>query len=193
MKKEIIIFMLIFSLLIVGCGNKKVKRISVDEVTDISGYWNDTDSKLVAEKMTQDCLSHKWLMDFGKKNGKKPVIIVGQIVNKSMEHIAIATFIKDIERSFVNSGTVKVVASVEEKGNVRKERISQQDFASLDTRKKLRNELGADYIMLGTVSMIIDENAKKQVRFYQINLELIDIETTEKVWIGEKKIKKLIE
>ncbi len=29
--------------------------------------------------------------------------------------------------------------------------------------------------------------------FYTVNLELIDIETNVKVWIGNKKIKKLIE
>ena len=32
----------------------------------------------------------------------------------------------------------------------------------------------------------------KKVVFYKVNLELINIETSEKVWIGDKEIKKVI-
>jgi hypothetical protein len=55
--------------LILGCAGPKVKRTEVDETIDLSGRWNDTDSRLVAEEMIQDCLSrHKQIvekLDFG--------------------------------------------------------------------------------------------------------------------------------
>ncbi len=191
-KKNILLLFVLFIVLIFASCAKKVERIEPDKVVDLSGYWNDTDSRLVSEEMIKDCLSRKWLSDFQIKNSKKPVIIVGKIENNSHEHINSETFIKDIEKYFVNSQIVKVVASADERTDVRMERISQQEFASEETRKKLRNELGADYIMLGSINTIIDENSDKQLRYYQVNLELIDIETTEKVWIGEKKIKKII-
>jgi hypothetical protein len=31
----------------VGCGGKTVSRVDPDTTIDLSGYWNDTDSRLV--------------------------------------------------------------------------------------------------------------------------------------------------
>jgi PBP1b-binding outer membrane lipoprotein LpoB len=75
---------------------------------------------------------------------------------------------------------------------MRQERADQQEFASPDTQKKWGRELGADYMMFGNINSIVDAINKKQVTYYQVNLELVDLETNEKVWIGEKQIKKYI-
>ena len=45
------VFTLIF--LLSGCS-QTVTRVDSDSVTDLSGNWNDTDSRLVAEEMIQD-------------------------------------------------------------------------------------------------------------------------------------------
>lgn len=46
----------------VACsGGKKVSRIDVEETVDLSGNWNDTDSRLVADEMISDALSRPWL------------------------------------------------------------------------------------------------------------------------------------
>jgi len=47
-------------------------------------------------------------------------------------------------------------------------------------------------MLQGEVNSIVNRDGKKSVKFYQISLTLVDIETHKKVWIGEKKIKKLI-
>ena len=42
-------------LTVLSCGkDKRVTRVDPDVVTDLSGRWNDTDSKLVAEAMMKD-------------------------------------------------------------------------------------------------------------------------------------------
>jgi penicillin-binding protein activator len=58
--------------------------------------------------------------------------------------------------------------------------------------KKFGREKGADFFMTGVITSITDQNGKNKVVYYQINLELTNIETNEKVWIGDKKIKKAI-
>ncbi|MBT8341666.1 MAG: penicillin-binding protein activator LpoB, partial [Desulfatitalea sp.] len=50
----------------------------------------------------------------------------------------------------------------------------------------------ADYMLKGAINTITDRVEGKEVRYYQVNLELIDIESNRKVWIGDKKIKKLV-
>ena len=177
-----------------GCTvPKEVTRVDVTEEIDLSGRWNDTDSRMVAEEMIGDCLSHPWLKRHGMNTGKEPVVTVGGIRNKSTEHIATQTFISDIEREFINTGTVRVVSSLKERGEIRGERADQAEFASAASIKRMREELGADYVMTGEINTIEDREGGDQVVFYQTDLTLINAETQEKVWIGQTKIKKFIE
>ena len=180
------------SLFISSCATKSVTRIDPEKQVDLSGRWNDVDSRKVADEMAADCINRPWRTSFENKLSKKPTIIVGEIVNKSHEHIEASTFIKDIEKEFINTATVRVVQSDSFREKLRMERADQQKFSSLDTQKKWGKELGADYMMFGTLNSIVDQEGKRKVIFYQINLELADLETNEIVWIGDKKIKKYV-
>lgn len=182
---------LLLALTVVGCGGgKTVTRLETDSTTDLSGKWNDTDSRLVAEEMISDCLARPWLTEFAAATGAKPVVTVGTIRNITNEHIAMETFLSDFERELTNANQVRFVASKEARAEIREERFEQQEFASRETAKKLREELGADFILQGAIKTIVDQEGKQQVVFYQTDLELINIESMEKVWIGTKKIKK---
>jgi uncharacterized protein (TIGR02722 family) len=175
-----------------ACGGTKVRRIDPGTTTDLSGFWNDTDSRIVAEDMIADCLSHPWIQKHAIERETKPVVIVGTVRNRSMEHIATGTFIRDLERALVNSGQVRVVANPLEREELRGEREGQQDWAREETRKRLRAETGADYMLNGVIDVIIDKEGGREVKFYQVDLYLTDIETNERVWIGQTKIKKEI-
>jgi penicillin-binding protein activator len=182
------------ALLILGCGESKtVTRIEPDQAVDLSGDWNDTDSRLVAETSIKDMLTGAWLPDFKGAAKRTPVVIVGTIRNRTAEHIASTAFIKNLERELVNSGRVDFVASKEERTEVRDERTDQQEFSSQESLKKFQQETGADFMLRGDITSIIDQDGGSRVKYYQVNLELINIETNKKAWIGEKKIKKLVE
>ncbi|QSE96586.1 penicillin-binding protein activator LpoB [Fulvivirga lutea] len=193
MMKKIALVLLVGAAIFTGCSSSKtVTRVDSDSQIDLSGRWNDTDSRLVAEEMVRDGLSRVWVTDFVEENGKKPTVIVGIIRNKTSEHISTETFTNDIEREFINSGKVRVVQGGEEREELRKERADQQEFASAATTKRWGMERGADFILQGTVSSVTDSNGKQSLLFYQTDLELTHLETNEKVWIGSKKIKKVI-
>lgn len=178
-------------ILLTACSTK-VSRIDVGEVRDLSGRWNDTDSRLVAEAMVQDCLNHPWISQFRLRSAKAPDIIVGQIRNRSSEHISTETFTKDLERALINSGRVQFVASAEERTGVREERLDQDIHASPESRKSPGMEAGADYILIGAINSIVDREGKERIIYYQVNLELIDMANNRKVWLGDKKIKKYV-
>jgi uncharacterized protein (TIGR02722 family) len=180
-------------LALVSCGPKTtVERIPEDSVTDLSGYWNDTDSRLVAEEMIRDCLSSPWKTRHWESAREKPVVIVGVVRNKTDEHIAVETFVGDIERAMINAGDVGVVASAEEREAIRDEREDQQRYSSEETMKQWGREMGADYMLGGIISSITDEVKGERVVFYQVDLTLYDLETNSKTWTGQKKIKKYI-
>lgn len=176
-----------------GCGaSKTVTRVEPDEQIDLSGDWNDTDSRLVAEEMIKDVLGRPWLAEFKGDKKRTPVVIVGTVRNRTAEHIATTAFIKNLERELINSGRVDFVANKEERQEVRDERTDQQEFSSAETLKKFQQETGADFMLRGDITSIIDAEGGQQVKYYQVNLELVNIETNRKAWIGEKKLKKLV-
>jgi len=132
-------------------------------------------------------------MNFVEANkGKKPVVIVGMVNNKSHEHIEAETFIKDLERTFINTGRVGLVQSGKKREEMRAEKADQQTNASISTMKKFGLENGADFILQGSINSIVDAYKRKKSVTYQINLELTNIQTNEIVWIGEKKISKMV-
>lgn len=182
---------MVLPLLVIGCSNK-VTRVQSDSTIDLSGRWNDTDSRLVAEQMINDCLNQRWLFKWESAN-KRPMVIVGKIVNKSHEHISVETFVKDVEAALLNSGRVNFVANKSEREQVRDEKEDMQDNASVQTAKSLGEETGADLMMIGTLNAVPDQEGRQAVVFYQVNMELVEIESNQKVWIGTKKIKKFVD
>lgn len=184
-------FGLVCALAVSACATR-VTRTPADESIDLSGYWNDTDSRLVAEEMIRDAADSAWVEAFSDARGAKPTLIVGGVRNLSHEHLDTATFVKDLEREWVNSGRVRLVAAPDERGALRDERLDQARHASLETAKSMGRELGADFMLIGQIHSILDSADGKTLRFYQVELEVVDLETNEKVWIGQKKLKKIV-
>jgi uncharacterized protein (TIGR02722 family) len=174
-----------------ACGTS-VQRMDAGEVKDVSGRWNDTDSRLVAEEMISDCLSRPWYSDARTALGKNPTVIVGTVKNQSQEHISTDTFLEDLQRSLINSGKVEFVASKGERGEVRDERLDQDTNATEETRKAHGKETGADYMLSGALNQIVDQEGGKAVVFYQTNLKMLNMKTHQIVWNGQKKLKKFV-
>ena len=175
-----------------GCA-PKVTRIEINKPVDLSGRWNDTDSRIVAEDMIKDCLDRPWLSQFNMKKGREPVVIVGPVMNKTSEHIDSDVFIKELERTLLNSSKVKFVASRDERISVRDEREDQQaGDTSPETITPKGRETGADFMLQGSVHAIKDEIRGKYVVLYRVNLELINLTNNEKTWIGQKELKKVV-
>lgn len=193
MKRIILLTAVAFTLITGNSCNRKVTRVEPEKQIDLSGRWNDVDSRMVAEEMVKQVLSERWITEFETLNpGKKPVVICGFVTNKSHEHIEAETFIKDIERAFINSGRVKLVQGGEKREAIRAERADQQENASQSTMKKFGLEMGADYMMQGSINSIVDSYKKDKVVFYKINLELSHMQSNEIVWIGDKELKKMV-
>ncbi len=179
-----------------GCS-RQVIRVAPEQAFDLSGRWNDVDSRLVAEALIQQSFNapaQSWASTHTQRSGgERPTVIVGGIRNRTMEHIPVGTFVRDLERAYVNTGVVNVVSAKAERDEVRAEREDQQEFASAPTRARLQQETGADYMLQGEIQAIEDREGGRSVMFYQVDLTLTDLESNSKVWVGQHKIKKFIE
>ncbi|WP_147615288.1 penicillin-binding protein activator LpoB [Treponema pectinovorum] len=186
-------FALVFAFFGCASTSSNVERISSSTQTDLSGYWNDTDVRIVAENLINQCVNARAIAAFSYGKNREPVVILGTFKNQSDEHIDTSILSKKFEIALINSGKVDFVASSSERGEVRNERNEQQTFASEATAKSLANETGADFMLIGSVKTIVDSSTKQRTRTYYVTAELIDIETNRKLWAGEdSSIKKLI-
>lgn len=179
-------------LFIASCA-RQVTRVSTDQTIDISGNWNNSDARMAADELTGKILSASWIDTHQQEHqGKKPVVVVGFVQNKSHEHIDAETFLTDIEGSFIQSQKVRLVQGGKKREELRAEKADQQTNASMSSMKKFGLESGADFILQGSINSIVDAHKRQKVVYYQVSLELTNIQTNEVVWIGEKKIAKYV-
>lgn len=175
-----------------SCQTRKVTRIDPSTEIDLSGRWNDTDSRKVADQMIYDLFDSDRFKDYGKQLGRKPVIVMGLIRNKTSEHIDAENFVKKFELVIHNSNAADIVESDEFRDKLRVERTEQQDFADPATAKQFGKELGADIMLFGEITSEVDTYNNKRVVNYITTLFLTDIETNRRVWYGQNEIKKYV-
>ncbi len=161
---------------------------------DLSGEWNDIDANMVAEEMINDCLTRPWLEAFKAQNmGRKPVIRFHSIKNRSSDRIDTKFFSKQVERALLNSGQVEILAAMDEMNDV----FNEQELAASKggpDAGDYSQEPDADFILNGwVVSQNETDGYGRTVKAYLVTMELINAKSTQKVWIGEKRIRKVVD
>ena len=63
-----------------------------------------------------------------------------------------------------------------------RERADQQEFSSTETMKQWGLEKGADFMLIGEINMIIDQERGDAVKYYQVDAYLVDLEDNDR-WI----------
>lgn len=163
--RKIFTVTIVFALAIAfsSCATRKVSRVNTNEVIDLSGRWNDTDSQLVSAEMIDDLLGARWLPVYeSQHNNKRPVVVVGTVTNKSHEHINSETFIKDIEKAIIKNGSVRLVQAGEKRQELRTERDEQNQGYTRRRQAKKGTGMGADFMLQGTINSFVDSYKKEQ-------------------------------
>ena len=171
-----------------------VTRIDASTQTDLSGYWNDTDVRIVCQSLINDCLSSPRVdQAIRAMSGKTPTVLVGSFKNESSEHIDTSIITSTMETTIFNSGKIDFVAGGSTRNELRAERQDQQSNASEATASALANETGANFMLFGSVKTIIDKAGNQTVRTYFVNAEMTNVETNQRMWMGQNnEIKKVI-
>ncbi len=179
-------------LALIGCQTRQVTRLDPATQIDLSGRWNDSDSRKVADQMIFDLFDSESFKQYASNKSAKPVIILGSILNKTAEHIDANNFVKKFEMVIHKTGVADLVESDEFRDKLRVERTEQQDFADPATMKKMGLESGADLMLFGEVTSETDTYNNRRVVNYITTLFLTDIETNKRIWYGQNEIKKYV-
>ena len=187
---------LVAAALLAGCAGPKVRNVDPSMEGYISGRWNDSDARAVADELIPQCLGSPWLPEFRGQMGEvRPRILIADIENNTSEHINKDVFMNELQRVLINSGVVRFVADESVREDLMREVEWQREMAkgggvSGDVDKGVS---GADFVLLGTISSIVDQAGSNAIVFYQVDLWLTDLRSWEKVWYGSVQRKHLVE
>jgi len=180
------IFAVLCAILLLSSCATTVKRVQPGAQGDLSGYWNAIDVKIVCETLINDCLSNSRVaQEIRAMGNKKPMVIVGRFRNESDEQIDTAIISSIMETVIFNSGRLDFVAGGSTRDDIRAERQDQQGYSSEETAAALGREIGADFILTGSVRTIVDREGNKTARTYFVTAELTNIETNARMWLGQ--------
>jgi hypothetical protein len=172
----------------------KVTRVDAGTQTDLSGYWNDTDVRIVCQALIDECLASPRVAQTSAQLGRNPKVIVGSFKNESNEHMDTSVISKMMEVTIFNSGVMDFVAGGAGREELRGERADQDDWGSREAGgTDLLNEEAADFMFTGTVKTVIDKAGNQTVRTYFVSAEMTNISTNARMWMGQNsEIKKIV-
>ena len=188
------LFFVIPVLLFTACASvPRVQRVDPSAQPDLSGNWNANDVRIVCEDLINKCInSPRVSQAISARRGRTPFVLVGRFNNESSEHIETSIISTTMEVAIFNSGRLNFVAGGSTREELRSERQDQLSNASEATASALGNETGADFLLTGTVRIIVDRLDNQTTRTYIVNAEMSDIETTERIWMDQSSIDKII-
>lgn len=178
------------ALLAAGCTGRRsspnVRYEDEDLPVLLDDRYNDTDMKKIADRLVQSMIEHPAL----KQASKPPVVMVGNVANRTMEHIDVKSLTDKIGVSLLATGKVQLVDETA-RGELASEYDYQgQGYVDPATRSGPGKQVGADYFLRGDIAEDVHEAGGKKVIFYKVTLQLTDLKTNLQIWKDDVEIKK---
>lgn len=160
-----------------------------EEIVD--DRWNETDAKKTGKEMINSALSKAWLKTFkGANPGKKPIVLVDEVENRTDEHIDTQALTEAIRNELLNSGNIRFADSKNREKILKEVKYQGGGAVSPDQAKKLGKQVGADFMLTGALSSSVHTQDELKTVTYQTNLILTNLESAEIEWSENYQIKK---
>jgi penicillin-binding protein activator len=162
-----------------GCGGKTITRTESGAAKDLSGKWNDVDTKNTASEIVQKALKAPWPDRFQEQNKRNPVIAIGKfpVRTNGDEHINTSLITNALIEEFLNSGKIDVLSDPEET-----RKILEDQAAYAEKSKELGKEAAADFVLNGEIGVQNDQEGRESVKFYVVSFKLTDVQSRKLVW-----------
>ena len=176
---------ILIAVLFSACGTK-VQYGDANAVETLTVDFGSTDLQMIAAKMVNSMLSSPVIQE-----QHRPVVQVASVQNKTNEHIDTKAITDKIRTTLIQSGKVRFSAG-ESRDLVNRELEYQSGSGYVDsnTRKRIGKQVGSDYLLTGAVSSIKKRRGKTVDVYYQITMNLVNLETGLIDWSDEKDIRK---
>jgi len=183
-------FILIVGLVFLSaCGPKAFTKGQYDDpnkVILLDDKFNENDMQLVSNQLVGS------LVEFGKIKdaSQPPLVMVGNVRNRTSEHIDVKMITDKIRTEVMKSGKFRFSDKA-----ARDEVAEEYDYQSgglvdQSTAVKKGRQVGVQYLITGDISSNVQEVGNDKVVYYQVTLNLIDLQSNIMEWSDRKEIRK---
>ena len=182
-----------FLILFTGCKTFEGQYTNPNETRIIDTRWNEADARKTSENLVHSMLQKPWLSMHEKVNQARPVVIVDEVENRTGEHIDTKMLTSSIRNELINSGRVRFL-NASQRGKILKEINYQNKSGMVDPAKAKRagRQMGAGFMLSGHISSQVHQHPQEDFKtvYYQTDLTLTNLETSEIEWSEQFRIKK---
>ncbi len=187
--------------LLAGCSSVKYDDPGRAETLTID--YGSTDLQTLAGEMVQSLVAApalNYLENPGKGDDKRIIMYMGNVENRTSEHIDTQGITDKIQTQLLNSGKFRFVAAKAGQAEIEDQVRFQQETGRVreDMMREFGKQLGADMILYGTLrsidkkkgSSIESGGTRKEDVYYQFVLQAVNIDTAEIIWQDEEELRK---
>lgn len=178
LKSALFMVMISASCITVGC-TATTRTVSPDEELHYDETYDFSDKKKIVNTLVEPLLATSPLAGATDK----PVIVIYGVANRTDEHIDTSGITDDIREALLKAGKFRFVSETQRENIERELSYQQGGPVSPATRVQMARQVGAQYILGGTLRSITKEEPKqvrlkkKEYKYYKLNLELTDIKS----------------
>jgi penicillin-binding protein activator len=175
--------------LTLGCGSRQYSKGEYKDpnvIILLTDKFSENDLQLIAKKISNSILESTLV----KGKDKRPVFAIERVTNKTSEHIDMESLTDKIKVELIQSGRV-LFSDKGLRENVAQE-IEYQGSKYVDpsTAKQVGKQVGADYLLTGNISSIVQEAGKNKLVYYKSTFNLTNLSTNLIEWSDEKELRK---
>lgn len=166
------------------------------------GY-GSTDLQTLAAEMVQSLVNDQnlnYLDNSGKGEDKRIIVYMGDVENRTSEHIDTQGITDKVQNQLLKSGKFRFVAADAGQAEIGDQVRFQQGSGRVreDMMRSFGKQFGADVILYGTLRSIDKkkgaslESGGTQTKdvYYQFVMKCVNIDTGEIIWIEEAELRK---
>ena len=177
------------ALLLGGCSSTTVSYGDATETETVTVDYGSSDLQAIADKMADSMLASPATSEITA--GGRPVMFMDSIRNKTSEHIDTEAITDTLRTKLLSSGKFRFV-DMSKVSAVKQQLEHQQGSGMVDpaTMVRLGKQTGARYMVYGNLASIVKDNGKVKDVYYQMTMNLMDVENGELLWADQKEIRK---
>lgn len=152
----------------------------------LSDKFNENDLQLIANRMVE---SMEGSAAFERIEGQ-PLIIVGEMRNRTSEHIDMASLADKTRVSLMQTGKFSFLDRDARREIAEEYEYQSSGYVRPDQAAGPGEQHGAEYILTGTISSIVQEVGRDKMIYYKMTMQLTNIRTGVIEWADEKELRK---
>jgi len=173
-----------------GCAAFRAKMSDVDVEKDkhLQSTYDYTDMRKVTQSVVDEIVASPFL----SKHEKPPIMVIVGVQNRTKRYVDTKSLTDRMRTLLFKSGKAQFVNATRRE-QLMKEQKHQAAHATAETRVAIGRQIGARYMVSGSLVEMESESprqvrvSKKKVNYYQLTIEVTDLETGLMTWTTEKE------